>query len=267
MKGVFEPDHSICEEDKSPKKRFRLGRALFILPNAFTVASIFCGIYAILHSMNAHDPEALFQSAIAIFFAGFFDMFDGRLARLTKTQSDFGMQLDSLADVVSFGVAPAVVVFKWALWPLGILGICGAAFFTACGAIRLARFNVVAAQTSKPSTYFTGLPIPLAASTLIALVIAHFKLFGDLPVQRHLLIFSLVLILGLLMVSNISYWSFKDQQFSAKSVLLLFASALFAWVMGLRFPVSVSLALLLGTYIFAGLIRAMALWFHDVLAD
>src|SRR5436190_2152531 len=125
-------------------QKFDLRRALFILPNAFTAASIFCGTYAILHTVLHSGPEALYHSAIAVFFAGFFDMFDGRVARLTKTQSDFGMEFDSLADVISFGVAPAVIVYRWALWPIGPLGIISAICFASCGAIRLARFNVLA---------------------------------------------------------------------------------------------------------------------------
>lgn len=237
----------------------RMKHALFILPNAFTVASIFCGIYAILHSVTVTNPEALYQSAIAIFLAGFFDMFDGRIARMTKTQSEFGVQLDSLADVISFGVAPAIVVFKWALWPLGALGIFAAFFYAACGAIRLARFNVAAARETKPSQFFTGLPIPLAASTLIALIIAHFKLFGDLPVQRHMMVFSLMLLLGLLMVSTVPYWSFKDLRLNAKTATLLLIVVLMVVLLGIFYPASISLVLLLGGYIVAGLGRVLCL--------
>jgi CDP-diacylglycerol--serine O-phosphatidyltransferase len=239
------------------RRSFKLSKALFILPNAFTLSSIFCGVYAILHSITNTGPEALYQSAIAIFFAGFFDMFDGRVARLTKTQSEFGVQLDSLADVVSFGVATSILVFKWALWPLGFLGIFGAFFFTACGAIRLARFNVLAARAKEGSSkYFVGLPIPLAASMLIALVIAHYKLFGGLAVERHMSVFVLVLVLGLLMVSNVSYWTFKEFHFNVKSATIVFAAALAVWLIGLHYPVSVSLVALLGAYIVAGLARA-----------
>ena len=237
----------------------RMKHALFILPNAFTVSSIFCGIYAILHSVTATNPEALYQSAIAIFLAGFFDMFDGRIARMTKTQSEFGVQLDSLADVISFGVAPAIVVFKWALWPLGTWGIFAAFFYAACGAIRLARFNVAAARETKSDGFFTGLPIPLAASTLIALIIAHFKLFGDLPVQRHMMVFSLMLLLGLLMVSTVPYWSFKDLRLDAKTATLLLILILMVGVVGIFYPASISLVLLLGGYIVAGLGRALVI--------
>jgi CDP-diacylglycerol--serine O-phosphatidyltransferase len=243
-------------------KRFELKRALFILPNAFTMASIFCGVYAILYTVLHSEPEALYHSAIAVFFAGFFDMFDGRVARLTKTQSDFGMEFDSLADVISFGIAPAVIVYRWALWPLGPLGILVAMIYTSCGAIRLARFNVLAQRRSNISeNFFMGLPIPIAASMLVALVVAHFKLFEGLPVTRHILVVSLVLLLAFLMVSSVSFWTFKNIKFGRKTIYLLFAIALFIYVIGLKISVSVVLALIIGIYIIAGVSREIYLFF------
>jgi CDP-diacylglycerol---serine O-phosphatidyltransferase len=239
------------------KKRLRLHNMLFILPNAFTLASIFSGLYAILLCATENDQDTLYQAAIAIFFAGFFDMFDGRVARLTKTQSDFGVELDSLADVISFGVAPAIIMYKWALWPLGFVGFLCAFFYVACGAIRLARFNVLTFRLQKPSSFFVGLPIPLAATMLILLVIAHFKLFGGLPVQSHMLVFSLVLLLGGLMVSPISYWSFKELHFSPASIATVVTVSSLIWIIGLRYPVSICLVAILGFYIVAGICRSL----------
>ncbi len=236
-------------------KKFELKRALFILPNAFTMASIFCGTYAILHTVLHSGPEALYHSAIAVFFAGFFDMCDGRVARLTKTQSDFGMEFDSLADVISFGVAPAVIVYRWALWPIGPLGILTVTCFTACGAIRLARFNVLARRPSTSSDYFVGLPIPIAASMLVALVVAHFRLFEGMPVTRHLLVIFLVLALAILMVSSVSFWTFKNVKFGSKTIYFLFVGAIIFFVAGLVIPVSLMLATFIGTYIAAGVAR------------
>src|SRR5207302_8350515 len=115
---------------------------------------------------------------VAIFFGNFFDAFDGRVARLTRTQSDFGVELDSLADVISFGVAPAILVYKWALAGLGIGGIVISSIYAACGAIRLARFNVLAHSESGTQRYFVGLPIPLAAGMLVAVVIGLQHLRG-----------------------------------------------------------------------------------------
>src|SRR5689334_6823759 len=128
------------------RRKFDLQRAMFVLPNLFTVSSIFCGFYAITLCLDAPEPIHLYNAALAIFFGMFFDMADGRVARLTKTQSDFGVQLDSLADVVSFGVAPAVLLWRWALSSLGITGLVIGFIYVACGALRLARFNVLAAR-------------------------------------------------------------------------------------------------------------------------
>lgn len=239
--------------------RFELHRALFILPNAFTVASIFCGVYAILYTVLNSGPEALYHSAMAVFFAGFFDMFDGRVARMTKTQSEFGMEFDSLADVVSFGVAPAVIVFRWALWPLGPLGIVVAMIYVSCGAIRLARFNVLARRSADSGNFFMGLPIPIAASMLVALVVAHFKMFEGLPVTRHILVVSLVLMLAFLMVSNVSFWTFKNVKFGRNTIYLLFGVAIFFFIIGPKIPVSVILVFIIGSYIIAGITRALYL--------
>lgn len=246
--------------DEFRKRTFRgfeLRKALFILPNAFTLASICCGLYAILIGASASGNEALYRSALAVFFAGFFDLFDGRVARLTRTQSDFGVQLDSLADIVSFGVAPAIIMYKWALWPLGSIGMIGAFCFTSCGAIRLARFNVMAARETKPKPYFVGLPIPLAASMLIAMVMAHFKLFGDLPVQRHYPVLAMVLVLSVLMVSTVKYWTFKEFHFTIKWAIVLIALGVMITYVSLRYYMSVSYVALISGYIIAGLGRAL----------
>lgn len=243
-------------------RKFELRRALFILPNAFTIASIFCGSYAILHTVLHSSPEALYHSAIAVFFAGFFDMFDGRVARLTKTQSDFGMEFDSLADVISFGVAPAVIVYRWALWPIGPIGILSAVCFIACGAIRLARFNVLAKRPATSSDFFVGLPIPIAASMLVALVVAHFRLFEGLPVTRHILVVSLVLILAFLMVSSVSFWTFKNVKFGRKTIYISFVCAIAFFIAGLVVPVSLILVTMIGSYISLGIARELFLAFR-----
>src|SRR5687767_10369159 len=147
---------------------------MFVISNLFTITSIFCGFYALTLCAGDATPAQLYQAALAIFFAFFFDGFDGRVARLTKTQSQFGVELDSLADVISFGAAPAILVYKWALAPLGFFGIFVSFCFAACGALRLARFNVMAQRSSHsgPSRFFTGLPIPLAAIAIISMVVA-----------------------------------------------------------------------------------------------
>jgi CDP-diacylglycerol--serine O-phosphatidyltransferase len=242
-----------------PRRRrlpFDLSRALFILPNAFTVSSIFCGLYAILLATSQRDDGgiSLYHAGLAIFFAGFFDMFDGRVARLTRTQSDFGVQMDSLADVISFGVAPAVLVYKWALAPLGLLGMFVSFSFAACGAIRLARFNVLAARGEGSSRWFMGLPIPMAASMVVALVIAHHFTIG-FEVRAHYSVLGLVAVLCYLMVSNVRYRTFKDFRPTPKNAPILIA--IFATGFGITVFIhpSVAIVVFLGAYIFIGLLN------------
>jgi CDP-diacylglycerol--serine O-phosphatidyltransferase len=208
-------------------KPIQLRKLMFVLPNLFTVTSIFCGFYALTLCAGEATPAQLYQASIAIIFAMFFDGFDGRVARLTKTQSQFGVELDSLADVISFGVVPAMLVYKWALQPLGFVGIFIAFTFASCGALRLARFNVLAQQSSHggASRFFVGLPIPLAAGMVVSMVIAHYGARGGLvgpAIRVPAAVF--VLTLALLMVSTVRYRTFKDLRPSARSftVFVLF---------------------------------------------
>ena len=194
---------------------------MFVLPNLFTVTSIFCGVYSITLSSGEPTGDNFYRAAVAIFFGSFFDAFDGRVARLTRTQSDFGVELDSLADVITFGVAPAILVYKWALSGMGTLGIVICSIYAACGAIRLARFNVLAHSDTGTQRYFIGLPIPLAAGMLVAVVIglAHI----DEPIAEAVgmwPIATLVLVLAFLMVSTIRYRTFKEAGLNARTLLI-----------------------------------------------
>ncbi len=178
----------------------KLHKLKFVLPNLFTVTSIFCGFYALTLCSGDPSPAKLYQAALAIFFAMFFDGFDGRVARLTRTQSQFGVELDSLADVISFGVAPAMLVYKWALAPLGFIGLFVAFFYAACGALRLARFNVMS-RRAVGSRFFVGLPIPLAAGVIVSVVIAHHLTRGrELGTSARVPYLVVVTVLSLLMV-------------------------------------------------------------------
>ncbi len=175
---------------------------ILILPSLFTTGNLFCGFYSIVHSMN-HD---LVYAAYAILLAGVFDVLDGRVARITKSTSKFGVEYDSIADVVSFGIAPALLLYSWMLHGFGRVGWAGAFFFAACGALRLARFNAMADE-DMPKSYFIGLPIPAAANVVAAVVIAY----HDTPFRyAEQLVLPLAFGLGLLMVSSIRYRSFKD---------------------------------------------------------
>ncbi len=196
---------------------------MFVLPNLFTVSSIFCGFYAMSLCAGEATPAQLNTAAFAIFFALFFDGFDGRVARLTRTQSEFGVELDSLADVVSFGAAPALLAYKWVLQGMGLLGLCVAFFFATCAALRLARFNVMAhRKVPGSSTFFTGLPVPFAAGTIISLVIARHSA-GQTEVEHPGWIALLVVALALLMVSNVRYRTFKDLRLNWRSVSIFLA--------------------------------------------
>jgi CDP-diacylglycerol--serine O-phosphatidyltransferase len=197
----------------------KLRKLMFVLPNLFTVTSIFCGFYALTLCAGEASPGHLYQAALAIFFAMFFDGFDGRVARLTKTQSEFGVELDSLADVMSFGLAPALLVYKWALAPLGFLGVLVSFLFAACGALRLARFNVLARSSPHGGShrFFVGLPIPLAAGMIVSMVIAHYRGAGSDEPMGSLPVAIIVSALALLMVSTVRYRTFKDLKLSPKS--------------------------------------------------
>jgi CDP-diacylglycerol---serine O-phosphatidyltransferase len=235
----------------------KLRKLMFVLPNLFTVTSIFCGFYAITLCSGEAEPVQLYQAALAILFAMFFDGFDGRVARLTKTQSDFGMQLDSLADVMSFGVAPALLVYKWALEPLGFWGLFISFAFMACGAMRLARFNVLAMRNPHGGggSFFVGLPIPLAAGVLVSLIISHHvategEVLGD---DARLPVAVAVGALALLMVSTVRYRTFKDARPSRKSALVVMGMALAGAFIAQRFHP----AWVLVTYFFAYLLMGL----------
>jgi CDP-diacylglycerol--serine O-phosphatidyltransferase len=193
---------------------------MFVLPNLFTVSSIFCGVYSITLSAGEPTGDNFYRAAVAIFFGSFFDAFDGRVARLTRTQSEFGVELDSLADVVTFGVAPAILVYKWALGGLGFAGFFISSAYAACGAIRLARFNVIAHAESGTQRYFIGLPIPLAAGMLVSVVIALNTLREPVAEAVGLWpIATLVLVLSFLMVSTIRYRTFKEAGLNPRTLL------------------------------------------------
>lgn len=240
----------------------KLRDLMFVLPNLFTVSSIFCGFYAMTLCTGEAGPTQLYQAALAIFFGIFFDGFDGRVARLTKTQSLFGQELDSLADVITFGAAPALLIYKWALQPLGIAGLAGAFLFAACGALRLARFNVLAIRSPHGggSRFFVGMPIPFAACGLISMVIAfQAQRGGPLPDSYRWPVFGIVVFLALLMVSTVRYRTFKDLKFSKRSMLVLaFILAGGVFIATRLHPATVIVAYF-GLYLVSGLIESVLL--------
>ena len=191
-------------------------RGIYLLPNLLTTGALFSGFYSIVAAMNQHFTSA----AIAIFVAIILDGMDGRIARLTNTQSAFGMQYDSLSDMISFGLAPSLVVYQWALFSMGKLGWLAAFVYTACASLRLARFNTQA--TSIDKRYFQGLPSPGAAAVLGGLVWFGSS-YGFVDDKTITIICSLLtVIVGLLMVSNIRYHSFKEFDFKNRISFMAF---------------------------------------------
>ncbi len=177
-------------------------RGIYLLPNLFTTGAMFAGFYAITSAMNGRYETAV----VAIFVAMILDGLDGRVARLTNTQSEFGAQYDSLSDMVSFGAAPALVMYLWAFSSLGRLGLFAAFVHTAGGALRLARFNTQLETADK--RYFQGLPSPAAAAILAGFIWICLEHGYDIEVIKYIAI-ALTLSTGLLMVSNFRYSSFK----------------------------------------------------------
>lgn len=200
------------------RARFDPHRALFVLPSLFTLGNIFCGFLAITLCFGEPGPEGIRHASLAILLGAALDLFDGRVARLTRTQSDFGVQLDSLADLATFGVAPAVVLHRWCLEDLGGLGLAIAFMYVAAGALRLARFNVQAARgLGESGKAFVGLPIPLAAGTVVSLVLASYPA-PDPPFGGAAGTALVTLTLAGLMVSSLPYRSFKDVRPSRRNI-------------------------------------------------
>ncbi|KQQ96723.1 CDP-diacylglycerol--serine O-phosphatidyltransferase [Massilia sp. Leaf139] len=184
------------------------GRGIYLLPNAFTTAALFCGFYAIVMAMNQRFEHACW----AVFIAMILDAMDGRVARLTNTQSEFGAQYDSLSDMVSFGAAPALVIYEWSLRGLGKLGWIAAFVYCAGAALRLARFNTNIEVVDK--RFFQGLPSPAAAGVVVGFIM--FMTDPDINIsarQVDWVSWCLAVFAGLTMVSNVPFYSFKDVNF------------------------------------------------------
>jgi len=196
-------DYDIDSQKPSADERLRR-RGIYLLPNMFTTAALFAGFYAIVQAMNGRFE----QSAVAIFIAMVMDGLDGRVARLTHTQSAFGAEYDSLSDMVSFGVAPALVVYVWALKDMGKLGWIAAFVYCAGAALRLARFNTQL-EAVVDKRFFQGMPSPAAAALLAGLVwvMNDYHVSGS---EIRWLVWGVTLFAGLTMVSNLRYYSGKD---------------------------------------------------------
>jgi CDP-diacylglycerol--serine O-phosphatidyltransferase len=249
------------------RRPFELKKVMFVLPNLFTVSSIFCGFYGAVTAAGARGNAAeMYRACISILFAMVFDSVDGRVARLTRTQSAFGVQMDSLADVVSFGAAPGLIAWHWGLSAFGTAGLLACFFFCACGAIRLARFNVMAAQASGPSHFFVGLPIPAGAGLLVATIIAYL----DGP-PRHLTTGDvwapiLMVVIGLLMISTIKFRTFKATRLTPRAALALLVVIGCTVGVGVRVRPSFAVVTLMASYLAFGLAEESARFVRRLLS-
>ncbi len=182
-------------------KKERLRRGIYVLPNIFTSLNLFCGFYAVIASIN----DKFVAASIAIIIGIMFDIMDGKIARATNTNSKFGIEYDSLADLISFGLAPGIMIYLWALKPLGRIGWLAAFLFMACGALRLARFNSQVGIIS--SDHFVGLPIPSGAGMLATTVLFCHK-FGMAGEIKPIFILVFLFFFSFFLVSTFKYHHF-----------------------------------------------------------
>lgn len=204
---------------------YNMKKGIYILPNGLTLCGMFFGFYSILSAIKGNYVHA----AWAIMIANVFDGLDGWVARLTHSTTRFGIELDSLSDLVAFGVAPAVMIYKWSIAPFSRIGVAVAFFFVACGALRLARYNVQ--MGSSESKAFTGMPIPGAASVLASLVIFYYEFWDEVP-EKNIFVLLLTLCLALLMVSTLRFHGLKEIDFGKrKPFWILVAFVLFLAIM------------------------------------
>ncbi len=234
---------SLSRRSRLANRTRKLRRTVYIIPSLFTVGNIFAGFYSIISAYHGEYNRA----ALAIGIAVVLDGLDGRIARMTGATSDFGLQLDSLADIISFGVAPAVLIYAWGFEDLGNFARFSAFLFLICGAMRLARFNIQTVEMK----HFAGMPIPAGAGMIAAIV--HF--FGDPPesmIAKSLLV-GMTYLLALLMISSIRFFSFKRLHLSkGKSHLYVLGMAVI--IAGVVFYSEIVLLIMASFYALSGLV-------------
>ncbi|HEY8553200.1 MAG TPA: CDP-diacylglycerol--serine O-phosphatidyltransferase [Burkholderiales bacterium] len=233
--------HSRASDTDDPTPERKRPKGIYVLPSLFTTANLFAGFYAIVAAMNGYFEYA----SLAIFIAMLLDSVDGRIARLTHTESEFGFHYDSLVDMVSFGLAPALVMYEWALAGLGKLGWLAAFVYAAGAGLRLARFNTQAGMAVSDKRYFRGLPSPSGAALVAGFVwVLHTT---GIP-GRDISILALIVtvLAGVLMVSNIRYRSFKDLDLRARIPYFALLVIPLAFVLVILDPPQVLFAIFLG---------------------
>jgi len=250
------------QDDKTPiarlKKHPTFSRGIYLLPSLLTAAALFFGFFSIIYTLRSllFGQEEFLWAAYSIVIAAFFDGLDGRLARAMKAESEFGVQFDSISDVVSFGVAPAVLVYGAALLPLDRIGWAGSFLFLACAAIRLARFNVSSSHTPGTQKYFKGLSSPAAAGGLAVCVLIISEIMEGTAFQY--IVLALTVLIAFLMISNVRFRSFKEMDFERHKIQT-FTLITFILLSIFVFRVYALFVLFL-TYLTWGLIEELILW-------
>ncbi len=234
----------MSESSSSLDRRESLRKGVYLLPNLFTTGTLFAGFYGIISTMNG----GYYVAAWFILISAIFDVLDGKVARLTGTTSRFGVEYDSLADLVAFGVAPGLLMYSWALKPFGKLGWLAAFLYVVCGALRLARFNVQVDTVE--SKRFLGLPIPAAASMVASCVLLFYHLGGSGSI-RKVSVLILIYVLALLMVSNVRYYSFKDPELVKRQPFGFLVLLIFVVIVVVAEP-QIMIFALFGIYLLSG---------------
>jgi CDP-diacylglycerol--serine O-phosphatidyltransferase len=229
-------------------------KGIYILPNTLTLCSMFFGFFSILNTLKGEYVIA----AWAIVIATFFDGLDGWVARLTHSTTRFGIELDSLSDLVAFGVAPSILVFKWDLINFGRVGWAVAFLFLACGALRLARYNIQMGSTESKS--FTGMPIPGAAIIVSAMVIFYHELWDTVP-RKNILILILIIFLAVLMVSTLRFHGAKEINFSKRKPFWILVAIIILIVIILIHP-PISLFIFAMLYLISGIIENIVIFYR-----
>lgn len=243
---IDEHEEIVSEEGREVRRR-----GIYLLPNMMTLGALFSGFYAVIAGMSGDFNEA----GWAILIAGILDGLDGRIARLTNTQSAFGAQFDSLSDMVSFGVAPALIMFSWAFAPLGRLGWAASFIYMSCAALRLARFNVQLGTVDK--RFFVGLQSPLAAGIITFVPWVGYKYGLEVTPLLAYIAAILTVFTGFLMISNYTYFSFKELHFKGTVPYMVFVFVVILLVVVAQNPHEVLLTMCL-TYAISG----PAMWIY-----
>lgn len=238
--------------EKPIDKGESIKRGIYILPNLITAGSLFAGFYSMVSTLNSNYSTA----AVLIFIAAICDGLDGKVARMTGTTSKFGIEFDSLADLVAFGVTPGLMMYAWALKPFGRLGLLAAFLFVVCGALRLARFNVQV--NTVESKRFVGLPIP-AAACMVASTVLLFNHQGWPSSYKKLAIIGLIYLLAFLMVSSLRYYSFKDPALIKRQPFGFLLLAVVLLIVVASEPVVMTFSIML-LYVLSGLVDFVLTW-------